>query len=592
MIASSSLLFSTSFIHPFIPLKLISFRLIVFGMAITSFTTIRHIRWSYIDSFAMSWVIWQVVTVIISGGWQWSLYEVERPILLMSFYLMIRSVAGAGLNFEKVFQIIALNAIIQASIGMLQYFGLFPWTSQLFVGFESQVTGTLGGANVLGALLGTSLPMIYYCLSRSIGSKRMFWIASLSLIIFTMILTKSRGAWIASLVGLVLYLIPTISTLVRTIWSRKWMVLIIVPAGILLFGLFLDALYNLNSASADGRIFIWSVTMDMISDHFLLGVGYGNFGLHWLEYQGAYFARDLTGNSHSLAVSLTSAHSQYLHIIAETGIIGLTLFCGMVISLLLTIKRKLRALGNKKAKLIMALTAALLMLLIHGIVEDVLVGLPVEIMFIIIIALLANLTSCSNASCEKPQASKIRILQILIIPLLILAARLGYQEVRGELLWKQGRDLAHGGRWEDGIEKYRQAGEYLPGNYELEFYLGAAYAKIGEAGLGIQHLKNSEAGLKDKNQCIALGKAYLDNGDYYLAEASLREALGYYPMLLNPHYWLSRCYFEQGDVEGARDELLIIIEADNEFNSGEIEIVMADARKALAALGRAALKAD
>jgi len=115
----------------------------------------------------------------------------------------------------------------------------------------------------------------------------------------------------------------------------------------------------------------------------------------------------------------------------------------------------------------------------------------------------------------------------------------------------------------------------------LKFYLGAAYSKISKPDLALKYLQASQIGFIDKNQLIALGKAYIDLGQYDLAIQSLNRVLYFYPKLLSPHFWLSRTYFELGDVEQARNELQIILKAKNTLNSNEIELVKKDAMQAL-----------
>ncbi len=158
---------------------------------------------------------------------------------------------------------------------------------------------------------------------------------------------------------------------------------------------------------------------------------------------------------------------------------------------------------------------------------------------------------------------------------------LSWNQIRGELLWKQGQDLAWAGNWEQSIMLYREAVIYLPYNLELDFYLGAAYSKTGQAEKAIKYLTQSQNGFSDKNQYIALGKTYTDNGDYELAEAALSKVLYYYPALLSPYFWLSRVYYEQGDIDRAKQELETILSAENILNSPEIERVKMDARQTL-----------
>lgn len=94
------------------------------------------------------------------------------------------------------------------------------------------------------------------------------------------------------------------------------------------------------------------------------------------------------------------------------------------------------------------------------------------------------------------------------------------------------------------LSKYNEAKECLSYSDELDFHLGAACSRTGEAQKAIELIKSSQKGLSDKNQFITLGKAYIDNGDYALAGETLNRVLYFYPNLLYPHFLLSRNYFE------------------------------------------------
>lgn len=578
---TASFLFTTHFIHPFITSKETVFQIFVLIMAVVTTQRFFRIKPNLTDALVIAWLTWQVGSIGLTSGFPVMIQNGQLSIFILLFYLIIRTVDPIKTRFASIAYTISLVALIQASVGLLQFFDLFPWTSQLFQGYESPVTGTVGGANVLGALLAISLPFVYFNIKQSRSMKKGIWIVTLLMIVATLVLTKSRGAWIASLVGLGVFLLPILTPWLKRMQRRKMALLFISLSSVAIIGFFFQKLYNLNVASADGRLFIWSVSWDMIKDHFLTGVGHGQFRLHWLDYQGAYFARDLTGDSHNLAVSLTSAHSQYLHSLAETGVIGLALFVGVVSSSLMRVKRGFRTLINSDSTQTLVFTSALVTFLIHGIVEDVLVSTPVVVLFITLIALIANETVYPILLSKAPNSYLVNLVRAILLVALAFSLKTAHHKIQGELLWKEGQAYAQKGHWETGIQKYKDASIYLPDNAELKFYLGAAYSKISKPDLALKYLQASQIGFIDKNQLIALGKAYIDLGQYDLAIQSLNRVLYFYPKLLSPHFWLSRTYFELGDVEQARNELQIILKAKNTLNSNEIELVKKDAMQAL-----------
>ncbi|MEA3287514.1 MAG: O-antigen ligase family protein [Candidatus Marinimicrobia bacterium] len=542
---------------------------------------LKAIKWRNIDVLLLAWFTWQGMSTLIDTPWPQSGFRLEGLVLMLLFYLMTRTTLNRLTNIYTMAQIIAIMATLQSGIGALQYIKLFPWTSEYFLGFESQVTGTVGGANVLGASLAMSLPFLYLLIGKSVRIEKVWWMLSLVLIVITLILTQSRGAWVAGLVGAGIYKWSLISGYLRFLRPRKLIMSIFVLFAVGVITLFLIGIYKLNPDSANGRLFIWSITGNMIRDNLWTGVGHGNFGLYWLKYQGAYFAEATDPSLHHLAVSLKSAHSQYLHLIAETGIVGLGLFTALCLSAFASFKRQVGRLPAEQTRIFTTTSSALVTILIHALVEDVFNSLTVQLVFLILLAIVVSIPDLRAKTTAGVSVLKRKWKLVVILPLIILLGIISLRQILGELHWEQGQDSAQLGNWEQSIKHYQEAGSYLPYNLELEFYLGAAYSKTGQAEKAIKHLNRSQKGFSDKNQYIALGKAHIDNRDYNRAEAALHQVLTYYPALLVPHYWLSRIYFEQGDTGRARNELQVIIGSDNIYNSPGIEQIQKDAKRAL-----------
>jgi len=579
---ATSLAFVPSLVYPFSTSKFFILRL---GLVLILFfrpLQIKSIRLHRIDVFLLIWLVWMGVSAVTHVPWPQSGFRVEGLILLIMLYSILRTSQVNVSRFKSAALIIVVPAIIQSLIGVMQYFDLFTLTSGFFAAYESQVFGTVGGSNTLGAFLAISTPFLLLLIRRSTNREKTIWIISLLLIITSLILTKSRGAWMAVLVGMSVYKWDSISQLLRGfLQSKKLLIFIpVVIIGLIIFSVWI---YSLNPASASGRLFIWSISLDMIGDHLWAGVGYGNFGLNWLEYQGNYLASPEALFKQS-ATNIASAHSQYLHVFAETGVIGFGAFLALGLSIFSSIHKSFSRAKSLQSDVLRTLGAAFAIFYTHALVDDIFNPLVIKLQFLVLLALYISALNPIETSKQRTMIVSQKWLRLLLIPLLYFLIVFTNGKIKGELLWKQGQRLTGTGKWEQGIEKYKKAREYLPHNSKLKFYLGAAYSKIGQAKSAVQLIKESMQTMSDKNQYIALGKAYIDNGDYELAESTLARVLYYYPALLSPHYWLSRVYFEQGDIERAKRELQIIIEAENTLNSAEIEQVKADASRALRAL--------
>lgn len=148
-----------------------------------------------------------------------------------------------------------------------------------------------------------------------------------------LILSGTRGIWLASLAPLLVA--PFIIKYAQTIQNRNifkyllsfcliFFILFVVAwpifssnqfqiyknGGDELFKKRIHSILDLNEISNHGRILIWKATARSIIHHPLLGVGIGNFPT-------------VLGQNQALSKAGSSAHNLYLHLAAETGILGL-----------------------------------------------------------------------------------------------------------------------------------------------------------------------------------------------------------------------------------------------------------------------------
>ncbi len=80
--------------------------------------------------------------------------------------------------------------------------------------------------------------------------------------------------------------------------------------------------------TAATRFTMWANSMPMFKDHFLAGVGLGNWTIHYATYQG-WFMPDLNLMENQYH---TNAHNDYIEILCELGIIGFALLIWVIVS--------------------------------------------------------------------------------------------------------------------------------------------------------------------------------------------------------------------------------------------------------------------
>lgn len=219
--------------------------------------------------------------------------------------------------------------------------------------------------------------------------------------------------------------------------------------------------------------------------------------------------------------------------------------------------------------------------------DSVLHVLPVALLFYFIAAIISHSSSPGKLLIDRMFKGNI-VLPVIGVLLLLMNGYFIYQKGNGYLLWKKGQDAVHHGRWDNGIEDYKRALEYLPNNRELQFHLGAAYSYTGEAEQAIGLLTKSLKSFNDKNIYLTLGHAYRIAGEYQRAEENFRTVTRMYPQMLLPHLWLAELYYETGENERAVQELKLIIDANPKIISNDVIAIKRDAERFL----RTILKAE
>ena len=109
--------------------------------------------------------------------------------------------------------------------------------------------------------------------------------------------------------------------------------------------------------SADTRITMWGNSIPMFKDHFLIGVGMGNWSKHYGAYQNWYKPdRSLLyyGNYYD------NAHNDYVEILCEFGIIGFALFLWLIAALFRAMGRLLASRDKECYLLIVAVVLAVM----------------------------------------------------------------------------------------------------------------------------------------------------------------------------------------------------------------------------------------
>ena len=182
--------------------------------------------------------------------------------------------------------------------------------------------GVLSGM-IQGSLLAMFLP-IYILLFLHLKERRLkiFFAVASTVGIFSLLLTGTRGAWIAAII-----LIPLV-VLIHAERKLKKLSAILVSLS-LVGGIFfitptllnrVSTIADLNMQSNSERLLMWQSAWQMFKDNPLFGVGYGSYKV---AYQTKYISPDAKERT------LEHAHNNFMQMLAECGIVGFAAFVFM-----------------------------------------------------------------------------------------------------------------------------------------------------------------------------------------------------------------------------------------------------------------------
>jgi len=208
----------------------------------------------------------------------------------------------------------------------------FPWWNYVDLKnvYVGRLTSTFGCPNHLAGFMEMAIPLLLgLFLTGFRGGKLILMIYLSCLLLTALVLTLSRGGWIASLIGLSFMSFALLTSpyfqrkkLLITLIGGFFAVALIVLASTPVVERMRTALQKGEEASLHSRMVMWGGIVEMIGEYPLLGIGPGTFGTIFTQYQPP-----------GLKAHFTMAHNDYLHFTSEVGLPLIAIVVWMIIAL-------------------------------------------------------------------------------------------------------------------------------------------------------------------------------------------------------------------------------------------------------------------
>jgi O-antigen ligase len=195
-----------------------------------------------------------------------------------------------------------------------------------------KIVSLLGNPAFLGTVLGMIVPMaLYKALHDHSRNGRAFYAALFVTALLGNFFCYNRGAWLALAVGLVVLLLE----------RRYRQVLLPVILVAALVGLVYWQIISetavvserlSNVSSLRFRLDLLTVSLQLIRDHPLFGVGVGNFAYYFLQYGGHW---------ETLAFDLPTPHNTFVLILSTMGLVAFVPYAMVFVSMALSLLTRL-----------------------------------------------------------------------------------------------------------------------------------------------------------------------------------------------------------------------------------------------------------
>ena len=360
----------------------------------------RVFKAELLDLFVLAFILLVFLSSIFSAGGQASLFSAIVCVTLMMGYFLIVNLLRTEKWIKRCLYALIGSATVVAFIGIVENFvgaDNYNWLDlSLFSDIRIRVVSLFENPNVLSVFLTLVFPFVIaaFCVSKAKNEKLLSLLVGAT-ILACIVFTWSRGAWLAVVIGsLLFFVIYNNKKAFRAIGLFLLalpLIPILVPETVV--NRFLS-MFNLSDSSISYRIYTWRGTLDAIKDYWFSGVGFGNEAFQKIYPAYAYSGIEAAEHSHSL----------FLQIIMSMGVFGLVLF-GIVVFLILQKSFEYLKAPQSKASgmYVIATIVALCSAMIMGVFDYIWYNYRVFYIFWVVIALGCAFIRVGNYEAARKQ---------------------------------------------------------------------------------------------------------------------------------------------------------------------------------------------
>jgi len=479
---------------------------------------------------------------------------------------MIFFILTSYLIFHKKLQ---LNTLLSAVVICGFFFSTFALaqtstllnSNQAFFTEIHQIKSSVANKNLLSSLLFLLFPFVFTAFI-SIPKWRTVSVLLLLSATCLIIITQTKAVWLAFFIYFL-----TLSTIypfflresIKPSYLKIFLgctIAIVIVLGWTVFH-YKDSfshVFNKNSASL--RMQLWDNSADMFKDNYLLGVGPGNWQIHFPSYGLDKFQDTSIQNG---ITTYQRPHNDFLWVLCETGFLGFIAFASIFVAsfwiLFILIKR---ADSPQKKWFYGSLIACLSGYIIISFVDYPLERIEHQTFTFLIFSILTanHPTSGIRPSTETSQKLEKGLFLMILLPTLIFSIWVVLKRASGENYTRQLYAAHHRGDWALMLTEASKAKNRCytldPMSAPIDWYKGVALYSMGRISEAKTCFENSyEINPFHLHVLNNLGSCYESEGNHEKAKQFYLEAIRISPYFDEAILNLSAVYFNLKDFDTA-----------------------------------------
>jgi len=327
----------------------------------------------------LAFVLANFIAVIMSTNFKESIKPFFTKLLenLLLFFIITDTI-NTKRRLKNLFGYLIFSILLVSADATVQYFRgvdflrAYPITDRLRACFRSPNEFASWLSMMIFIVLGIFM----------LGPKRKYFLGRIELgilllfLIFLLELSYSRGAWLGSSIGLVIFIGYNIIRLPK---NRKTAVLLFIPIFVATIFYLMpftvkSRIYSIGIIEGNGPILfryeLWKEALSIIKDFPLFGAGFNT-----------YMKTSANYSSISGGQGMSYTHNSYLQMAAETGLIGLICFFWVLFRFFMLSLRALLNNESEFSKLFLCFLVGILGFLIHAFFDTHLYSLKLMVLF-------------------------------------------------------------------------------------------------------------------------------------------------------------------------------------------------------------------